>query len=182
MASYPTNLPWAGPHGLTARYTAGGAAASSSSAPGGAPPDGSLAELLDDFSSLLDAEWRVIIAAMLSMLAMVYAIVARLIVRRRRPPATLAHTRADPHAHRAPQIYLSPGVVHWGWRYSFWGCLLLFVACLVYIIEPRPAFLFRTFGQIEHRVWTRSLSEYKSDLRRWWRWRKKYAVNTKLNV
>ena len=89
MASYPTNLPWAGPHGLTARYTAGGAAASSSSAPGGAPPDGSLAELLDDFSSLLDAEWRVIIAAMLSMLAMVYAIVARLIVRRRRPPATL---------------------------------------------------------------------------------------------
>ena len=181
MASYPTNLPWAGPHGLTARYTAGGAAASSSSAPGGAPPDGSLAELLDDFSSLLDAEWRVIIAAMLSMLAMVYAIVARLIVRRRRPP-TLTPTHADPHAHRAPQIYLSPGVVHWGWRYSFWGCLLLFVACLVYIIEPRPAFLFRTFGHIEHRVWTRSLSEYKSDLRRWWRWRKKYAVNTKLNV
>ena len=72
--------------------------------------------------------------------------------------------------------------MHWGWRYSFWGCLLLFVACLVYIIEPRPAFLFRTFGHIEHRVWTRGLSEYKSDLRRWWRWRKKYAVNTKLNV
>ena len=70
-----------------------------------------------------------IIAAMLSMLAMVYAIVARLIVRRRRPPATHSHTRALTRTHtRAPQIVLSPGVVHWGWRYSFWGCLLLFVA------------------------------------------------------
>ena len=60
---------------------------------GGAPPDGSLAELLDDFSSLLDAEWRVIIAAMLSMLAMVYAIVARLIVRWHPPTPTHTHTR-----------------------------------------------------------------------------------------
>ena len=176
MASYPTNLPWAGPHGLTARYTAGGAAASSSSASGGAPPDGSLAELLDDFSSLLDAEWRVIIAAMLSMLAMVYAIVARLIVRRRRPPATLTHPHTlTARTHNAADLPLA--------RRRALGLAVQLLG-LPAPLRRVPRVHHRAAARLplQHRVWTRSLSEYKSDLRRWWRWRKKYAVNTKLNV
>ena len=60
--------------------------------------------------------------------------------------------------------------------------MITFIASAIYLIEPRPSHWMTTLGQIEHWVWTRTFREQWMRVRRWWRWRKKYAMRTKLNV
>ena len=69
------------------------------------------------------------------------------------------------------------------WRVSALGSAFLFVIGLVFLIEPRgPSQWFATLGSMEHAAWTSGLPEMRMRMRRWWRWRKKYASRTKLNV
>ena len=56
------------------------------------------------------------------------------------------------------------------------------VASGIFLVEPRPSHWLATFGQVRHFLWRASGGELRRRLRRWWRWRKKYAMKTKLNV
>ena len=77
---------------------------------------------------------------------------------------------------------LSPGPVYWGWRALLRLSVVTFIPSGIYILEPRPSHWWSTLSAIEHWLWTRSCAEYALRIRRWWRWRKKYAMRTKLNV
>ena len=95
------------------------------------------------------------------------------------PHRCLLFPRRDP----APtQIWTSNHRVHWGWRVSFGLSVFGFVVALIFLIEPRPSHWLPSLSRFEHSVWTSRWSEHKQRMRRWWRWRKKYATNTRLNV
>ena len=80
------------------------------------------------------------------------------------------------------QISVSKHSVHWGWKLSLGLSATGFVGAIIYLVEPRPSHWLPSLGRLEHLAWTGSWSEHKQRFRRWWRWRKKYAVNTRLNV
>ncbi len=80
-------------------------------------------------------------------------------------------------------IWSSRGAVHWCFRWSLWLSWSTFVVALIFLVEPRPSHWLARLGEIEHSVWTSgSVTEQRMRMRRWWRWRKKYATNTHLNV
>ena len=80
------------------------------------------------------------------------------------------------------QIYLSPQPVSSWWKVTLGLCIALLLATVVYLVEPRPSHWVPAVGQMEHLFWSASLSEQWLRVKRWWRWRKKYASKTKLNV
>ena len=53
---------------------------------------------------------------------------------------------------------------------------------LVVLIEPRPMHWLPSIESITSSMGRCSPSEWKLRIRRWWRWRTKYAARTKLNV
>lgn len=70
----------------------------------------------------------------------------------------------------------------WSWACCF--CCLSTLAMLVYVIEPRPLHWLpslRSVCDAASGLCSRP-SEIKMRIRRWWRWRNKYAQRTKLNV
>lgn len=122
--------------------------------------EGSLNDLLDDFGSLLDTEWRLIAAVFAFVFSFVYTILAIVYM-------------ALARGHASMWAKVATG--------SFAVTLLL---SSIYLIDPRPRHWFKTVASMEHIAWSFSFGEYRMRLRRWWRWRKKYEVqcNTKLNV
>jgi hypothetical protein len=82
----------------------------------------------------------------------------------------------------ALQIMLSPTPVSGWWKVTLFLCIMLLIGNAIYLIEPRPSHWLPSIGQIEHLFWSASLAEQRERVRRWWRWRKKYAARTKLNV
>lgn len=122
--------------------------------------EGSLGDLLDDFGSLLDTEWRLIAAGFIFLISFVYTCLAMTYMAFTRGPVSM-------------WVKVGTG--------SFAFTLLL---SSIYLIDPRPRQWLNTLASIEHTAWSFSLGEYRMRLRRWWRWRKKYEVQcaTKLNV
>ena len=116
-------------------------------------------DLLDDFGTLLDTEWRLLLTLGSVLVSMVYGIMSVIV------------------------IWSSRGAVHWGFRLSLYVSWSTFVLALIFLVEPRPSHWLARLSEIEHSVWTsHSVSEQRMRMRRWWRWRKKYATNTRLNV
>ena len=76
----------------------------------------------------------------------------------------------------------SPFRVHWAWRWSLGISIVSCLGAIIWLVEPRPSHWLPSLSRFEHAAWTNSWNEHKQRMRRWWRWRKKYAVNTRLNV
>ena len=72
--------------------------------------------------------------------------------------------------------------VHWVFYLVLGLCVPLFVASVVFLIEPRPSHWLVTLGQVRDFMWRATGGGARRRLRGWWRWRKKYAMRTKLNV
>ena len=71
---------------------------------------------------------------------------------------------------------------HWSWRYLCGCSFLAFVVSMVLLVEPRPLHWMPSLEAIWTTLRRCSLSECKVRMRRWWRWRSKYAAKSKLNV
>jgi hypothetical protein len=80
------------------------------------------------------------------------------------------------------QIFLAPPPVSVWWKITFWFCMSILFATIVYLVEPRPSHWIPAVGQMEHLFWSASFAEQWVRIKRWWRWRRKYASRTKLNV
>lgn len=151
-----------------------------------------ITDLLDDFSTLLDTEWKLLLCLAVILVTLMYGSASAIVVRHHPRPHGHALPQARPSTHRcllflrrdpAPtQIWTSNHRVHWGWRVSFGLSVFGFVVALIFLIEPRPSHWLPSLSRFEHSVWTSRWSEHKQRMRRWWRWRKKYATNTRLNV
>ena len=68
------------------------------------------------------------------------------------------------------------------WYVMLVTCVMLCAASVVYLVEPRPSHWLPALSQIEFVAWTSSFAEKRARTMRWWRWRKKYAARSKLNV
>jgi len=119
---------------------------------------GGINELLDDFNALFDTEWTFITALCSTMISFVGILCSSLI------------------------MMMSRIVNLFWWKLTLGLSTLVFVASLIFLVEPRPSHWMATMGQIEHWLWVGSFGEQRMRIRRWWRWRKKYAMRTKLNV
>ncbi len=65
----------------------------------------------------------------------------------------------------------------------YWACAIFFslaAAIAIYLIEPRPFHLGPSLERIRESF--SSPSSWAQNVRRWWRWRKKFEHKTKLNV
>mmetsp|Transcript_62548 Transcript_62548/g.104088 ORF Transcript_62548/g.104088 Transcript_62548/m.104088 type:complete len:136 (-) Transcript_62548:72-479(-) len=120
--------------------------------------NGNINELLEDFNALFDTDWVFLLAIAFCMFSFVGILLTSLI------------------------MVLAPFAITWLWKLVFIFCCIVFFIATVFLIEPRPSHWLTTLGQIEHWLWTRTLVEQRMRVRRWWRWRKKYAMRTKLNV
>ena len=119
-----------------------------------------LGALLSDFSTALDAtEWTLLFAAMGFSVSLAAFMVTVLVI----------------------CIVPTPPSHMWMWRIGASGSLLLAMLCIVYIVEPRPSHwlpYLTSFWDGCHA----SFSGKKDRVRRWWRWRKRHEMKTKLNV
>lgn len=68
------------------------------------------------------------------------------------------------------------------WFHILWVSCTATVVSLVLLIEPRPSHWLPSMEKISSGVAKCSPAEWKLRMRRWWRWRTKYAARTKLNV
>ena len=109
-------------------------------------------DLLDDFGTLLDTEWRLLLTIGVVLVSFMYGLVSGIV------------------------IWASRSAVHWIWRLSFGLCCVSFVVALIILIEPRPSHWLPSLSRFEHSAWTSRWSEHRQRMRRWWRWRKKYAT------
>lgn len=115
-------------------------------------------DFLDDFLGLFDTEWPFLLAIVVCSFSFLGLTISSLI------------------------LTVSFVPTHWSMK-VIWTCsLLALVASGIFLVEPRPSHWLATFGQVRHFLWRASGGELRRRLRRWWRWRKKYAMKTKLNV
>lgn len=160
-----------------------------------------LNDLLDDFGSLLDTEPKLLLSLATILISVMFGLASAIIVRPLpQPPSARIICPAvvlGPHLHlrtstphvptRAlplprPQIMASPYRVHWAWHWSLGVSIVSCLGAVIWMVEPRPSHWLPSLSRFEHAAWTSGWNEQRQRMRRWWRWRKKYAVNTKLNV
>lgn len=115
--------------------------------------------VLDDFHDIFETEWRFLAALLLASLAFVGATTSALII------------AVSPPSH----VYL----VH---RVILWSSILTLFTATAYIIEPEPTRWRQLLASVRPAGLTQSMRERRARLRRWWRWRKKEAMKTTLNV
>merc|ERR1712087_766971 len=120
--------------------------------------NGNINDLLEDFNALFDTDWVFLLAIAAIIVSFCGALLSAIV------------------------MLMAAWPVSWLWKLVFTCCIIIFIIALVFLIEPRPSHWLETIGQIEHLLWTRTFSETRTRVRRWWRWRKKYALRTKLNV
>ena len=118
--------------------------------------------LQDMAGSLEAAEWTMIFCALLSAFTMSFALVFTILI------------------HAAWRV-------EWWWYYVRNASVLLASLCIVFLIEPRPSHWWPWLQNCKNTLSSTlqgrfSLTECKLRLRRWWKWRTRYATKTKLNV
>ena len=126
---------------------------------GGGDGDGGgsgINDLLDDFTSLGDIEWKLLVSALVLVMSFVYMLISALLIR------------------------LAPNHLSSYWYFTLYVSAFCFVSTLVYLVEPRPMHWLPMLGRVRRGLG--STSELKRRVRGWWRWRKRYETRTKLNV
>ena len=115
--------------------------------------------LLNDMATALDsAEWYLILGSLVSALCFSMTVVLTVM------------------------INVAWRSMHWSWYWLRGIFGLLFIMSLVFLVEPRPSHWLPSLESMAATTRRCSLTECKLRVRRWWRWRTKYAVKTKLNV
>lgn len=148
--------------------------------------------LLQDFGDVADIEWRLIASGAMLVLSFVCIARARRTPSRharraggRRAPLTVAAPAPAPDmlvSGLVIQLTTSVHGVNPWWYRIFYACCCVFATSLVYLIEPRPMHWLPSLNRLRQGLGLGSFSDLKRRARGWWRWRKRYATRTKLNV
>lgn len=129
-------------------------------ADGGGGDGGAMGALLQDFADVSEAvSWSLIWLFCTAVLSVTFGVLSLVM------------------------IWFGPPIHLRTWRLAFVGCTLVAIASIVALVEPRVSHWLPSAQGI-CRTLTMGPSEVKARLRRWWRWRNKYALQqqTKLNV